>query len=206
MFVLTGLSVALRLDAVEPQHGAAAGFFSRAPIDVVSYIPDYARLDMIDYFVHGSETGISNGLGAKFTIRSLNDDILVYADGDSVVTSLVVLPGEKNDTTLMVIRTLPAPMRDCRVTFYDSKWHRLTGRNYPSVPMSEWLMKGARLPDNPEELPFVLTVASYDPSSHVLTFTNVTSEFFTGNERPAALDVLKPELKFVWTGRKFKQI
>lgn len=204
--VLAGLWAGQAFAAADSGQGAAAGFFCSAPVDVVSYLPDYARLDMIDYFTSGSAVGASNGLGAKVSIRSMRDDELVYADGDSVVTTLVVLPGEKSDTTLMVIRTLPAPMRDSRVTFYDSKWRRLTGRDYPAVPMSRWLAGDAGLPDNPEELPFVLSVASYDPSSRVLTFTNVTSEFFTGTERPAVLDALKPELKFVWTGRKFKQL
>ncbi len=187
------------------QTGAgAADYFSRAPLEIVSHIPDYARLDMIDYFTHGSVVQTSNRLGAKLSIRSLDDNVLVYQDEDSVVTTIAVLPGVKADTTLMVIRTLSRPMPDSRVSFYDTAWHKRAGKAYPSPAMSDWLKSGVKLPIDPQEIPFVLSVASYDAENRRLTFKNVTAEFFADSDRPASLDGLKPELVFVWNGKDFR--
>ena len=100
------------VSAQASEGSAVAGYFSRAPIEIMSQLPAYARLDMIDYFASGSSAKLSNRLDAKYSITSLGKDKLVYQDEDSVVTTIAVLPTAKSDTVLMVIRTLPLQLLD----------------------------------------------------------------------------------------------
>lgn len=194
--------------AQAPEGSAVAGYFSRAPIEIMSQIPSYARLDMIDYFNGGSSVKLANRLDAKYSIASLEKDKLVYLDEDSVVTTVAVLPAAKSDTVLMVIRTLPKPVLDSEITLYDTSWQRLDSRTFPRPGFKDWLLPGKKLPDNAVEMPFMLTVADYDADSRVLTFRNVTGDFFTDDDRPAVLGDFRKELKYVWSdkGRAFKKL
>lgn len=196
------------VQAQAPEGSAVAGYFSNAPIEIMSQIPAYARLDMIDYFNSGSSVKLANRLDAKYSIVSLEKDKLVYQDEDSVVTAIAVLPAAKSDSVLMVIRTLPLPMHDSEITLYDTSWHRLDSRTFPRPGFKDWLMPGKKLSDNAVEMPFMLTVADYDADSRVLTFRNVTGDFFTDDDRPAVLGDFKTELKYIWSdkGRTFKKL
>lgn len=194
--------------AQTPEGSAAAGYFSRAPIEVASQLPVYARLDMIDYFNSGSPVKLANRLDAKYSITSIENDKLVYAGEDSVVTTIAVLPSVKSDTVLMVIRTLPSPVRDSEVILYDTSWRPLDQKSFPRPGIKDWLLPGKKMPDDAEEVPFMLAVADYDPQSGVLTFSNVTGDFFAKDDRPATLGDFKSEVKYIWSdkARAFKKL
>lgn len=196
------------VSAQTPEGSAVAGYFSRAPIEIASQLPTYARLDMIDYFNHGSSVKLANRLDAKYSILSMENDKLVYAGEDSIVTTIAVLPTAKSDTVLMVIRTVPVPVHDSEVTLYDTSWHRIDRPAVPRPGFKDWLLPDRKLPDNAEEIPFMLSVADYDAESRVLTFRNVTGDFFAKDDRPAALDDFKSEVKYIWSdkARAFKKL
>lgn len=190
--------------------GAAFGadivdYFSRAPMECVSFLPQYGRLDMVDYFRGGSKVSTETKLGNRQAIVSLDSAQIVYAGDDSVTTAIAMLPGVKGDTVLMVIRTVPTPVKDSTIEFYDKRWGVLDRRPMAEPMLADWIKpadrKQARSFDG--SVPFILSTAAYDPASRRLTLTNLTDSFFTPKDRPAELSMLVDEIVYVWNGRKF---
>lgn len=180
-------------------------YFSRAPMECVSFLPQYGRLDMVDYFRGGSKVPTETKLGNRQAIVSLDSAQIVYAGDDSVTTAIAMLPGVKGDTLLMVIRTVPVPVKDSTIDFYDKNWRELVRRPMAQPVLTDWLKpadrKQARSFDG--SIPFILSTADYDPSSQRLTLTNRTDSFFTKTDRPAGLSMLVDKIVYVWNGRKF---
>jgi len=188
-----------------------ADFFSRAPIDIASGLPEYSRLDMIDYYNHGSSVKTENRLGQKVLLRSLTPEKLVYQDDDSITTTMAVLPyamSSNADTLIIVIRTAPMPMRDSRIFFFDKQWRPVSGKGFPDQSLKDWLItdnRALRL-EIENVLPFMISTADYDPATATLIFTNNIREFFAPNSMPQVLDNLKKQLKYNWDGHRFYKI
>lgn len=205
------LTIALPLMAQENQttdRPSAADYFSRAPIEVVSGLPEYSRLDMIDYFNHGSSVKTENRLGQKVAIRSIEPQKLVYQDDDSISTTIALLPAQKSDTIIMVIRTLPMPAPDSKIYYYDKNWRQIGGKAFPNQSIKDWLTTSDRdVRSSVEtELPFMISTADYNPETMTLTFMNSTDSYFADGQKPEVLNNLKSELKYKWNGRKFDVI
>lgn len=187
----------------------AADFFYRAPLSVASGLSEISRLDMVDYFNHGSSVRNENRLGTKVGLKALCDNLIAWQDDDSVMTAVAVLPASKGDTLLMVIRTVQTPMADSEILAYDSRWQPLAVKKViPQPQLKDWLTTNDRamLREVQDALPFMLVTAEYDADAHVLTLINRTADYFVPSDRPAALDHLKKELRYQWNGSTFKPL
>lgn len=205
LLLFASVSAVYGLDGAQASVPTASDFFAKAPIEIVSQIPANFRLDMIDYYRSGSKVKVNNRLGAKVGLRSIEDYKVVYEDEDSIVTSISVLPTAKDDTILMLIRTIPTPMPDSEIAFYDSKWNPLQKTVLSSLELSDWASDKAitREKRTNYELPFMLTLAEYDPMDKTLVLNNGMDEFYTGADRPAIVEALYKTLTYQWNGTKF---
>lgn len=176
--------------------------FCRAPIDVVNYLPEYSRLDMVDYFDSGSSVASDSYLGNKIHITALDSMSLSYAVDDSVRVTIALLP-TVSDTLTMVIKELPAPVYDSTVRFYDNRWRLLAPFQLKPPRFSDWLKDKKRAEAVAFDIPFVMATAGFDPATRRLVYTNRTDRYFSNGERPATLDELLPELVYQWNGRRF---
>lgn len=183
----------------------AATFFSRAPSDVAAWITTYSRLVMIDYFAHGSDVKTEGSLGQKSGLCSLDDRKLVWRDDDSVTSVIAVIPAQRADTLLVLIRTIASPVADSRVSYYDKNWKPLTSAAYPQPAFSDWLTDAGKKSrsDIESQLPFMLASADFDPATQTLTFVNTAEGFFPDGKKPDCLALLKKRLSYKWDGRKF---
>jgi len=139
--------------------------FCRAPIDVVNYLPEYSRLDMVDYFDSGSSVASDSYLGNKIHITALDSMSLSYAVDDSVRVTIALLP-TASDTLTMVIKELPAPVYDSTVSFYDNRWHRLAPFQLKPPSFSDWLKDKKRAEAVAFDIPFVLATADCRSRDH----------------------------------------
>ncbi len=176
--------------------------FCRAPIDVVNYLPEYSRLDMVDYFDSGSRVASDSYLGNKIYITALDSMSLSYAVDDSVRVTIALLPAAA-DTLTMVVKELPAPIYDSTVNFYDSRWSPLSRSPLTPPRFSDWLKDKKRADAVAFDIPFVIATVDFDAASQRLVYTNRTECYFLDRERPAALSELLPELVFQLDGRRF---
>lgn len=176
--------------------------FCRAPIDVVNYLPEYSRLDMVDYYESGSSVASDSYLGNKIHITVLDSMSLSYAVDDSVRVTIALLP-TSTDTLTMVIKELPAPVYDSTVNFYDKRWRLLAPVQLKAPRFSDWLKDKKRADAVAFDIPFVMATAAFDHATQRLVYTNRTDRYFSDRERPETLDELLPELVYQWNGRRF---
>lgn len=176
--------------------------FCRAPIDVVNYLPEYSRLDMVDYYESGSSVASDSYLGNKIHITVLDSMSLSYAVDDSVRVTIALLP-TSTDTLTMVIKELPAPVYDSTVNFYDKRWRLLAPVQFKAPRFSDWLKDKKRADAVAFDIPFVMATAAFDPATQRLVYTNRTDRYFSDRERPETLGELLHELVYQWNGRRF---
>lgn len=186
----------------------AADFFYRAPLAVASGLSEISRLDMVDYFNHGSSVKNENRLGQKVGLKALRDELIVWQDDDSVTTSIAVVPAAKGDTVLVVVRTVATPLYDSEVTAYDKNWQPLAAKTLPQPLLKDWLNTSDKtaIAEVEEAVPFMLVTAEYNPDSQEIIFTNRTKAYFAPTDTPAALEYLKNELRYKWNGSTFKPV
>ena len=189
----------------------AADFFVKAPLDVASQLSETSRLDMIDYFNNGATVKSENRLGRKVALKKIEDRLIVWQDDDSVMTTIVVLPvvqSSASDTVMVVIRTFAGQLPDSEVRYYDKGWSLIDNSDVPAPKLKDWLnvtdKQSVALVER--SIPFILSTAEYDLNDNNLVFTNRTSDFFTPQDTPDAVSMLKPELRYEWTGRRFKPV
>lgn len=195
------------LSATERTERSASDFFCSAPVEIVSGLPEISRLDMIDYFNSGSSVKSDNRLGQKVGLTALKDELIAWQDDDSVTMAMAVLP-LKNDTLLMIVRTVVTPLPDSEIMFYDASWQPAAQNVFVAPTLKDWLsVRDKNTVANAEEtLPFMLVTAVYDPDDKLLVLTNRTSDYFVESDTPEAVGLLKKELRYRWTGSSFRQL
>ena len=166
---------------------------------------------MIDYFNNGATVKSENRLGRKVALKKIEDRLIVWQDDDSVMTTIVVLPvmqSSASDTVMVVIRTFAGQLPDSEVRYYEKDWSLIDNSDVPAPKLKDWLnvtdKQSVALVER--SIPFILSTAEYDLNDNNLVFTNRTSDFFTPQDTPDAVSMLKPELRYEWTGRRFKPV
>ncbi len=183
-----------------------ADYFGDTRADIAfPTISAVSRLDMIDYFNSGMENPILNALGGLSRITALNDTCLSLDYTSGIKLTLTLLPGKK--PTLMLIETLSLPQQDSRITFYNEQWETLENSPLSIPTLSDWLSpQGIKHRTEVEStIPFMLSVANFNPTTLTLTFTSTIDSYFAG-EKPVELSYLRPKIVYHWDGKKFKTI
>ena len=208
-FLLTLISFVTAAAQDRPSGGrTAADFFYRAPLGVASGLSEISRLDMVDYFNHGSSVKNENRLGQKVGLKALRDELIVWQDDDSVTTAIGVVPTQKGDTVLVVIRTVCTPLTDSELTAYDKSWQPLSDKVLPQPALKDWVTSTDRrvIAQIEDALPFMLVTAEYAPETKEIILKNRTSSYFAASDTPDALAYLKKELRYQWNGSMFKPV
>lgn len=208
-FLLSLISFVSAAAEDRPAGGpTAADFFYRAPLGVASGLSEISRLDMVDYFNHGSSVKNENRLGQKVGLKALRDELIVWQDDDSVTTAIGVLPSVKGDTVLVVIRTVCTPLKDSELSVYDKNWQPMAAKVLPQPGLKDWLTSTDRetIGQVEDAVPFMLVTAEYDADAKELIMKNRTSSYFAASDTPAVLAKLKKELRYQWDGAKFKSV
>ncbi len=212
LLLISALPFVQALAQNSESHGrVASDFFISASVEIASGLPEISRLDMIDYFSHGSDVKSENRLGRNVALKTMSDDMISWRDDDSVTTSIAVVPeirSSRPDTMLVVIRTINLPVPDSEVSYYTSDWQPLSGRSLPAPRLYDWIISSdSRLrSDVEEQLPFFISSAEYDPEARELIFSNRMDGYFDDKNAPDILKSLRQSLKYKWDGRSFKLV
>lgn len=198
--------VCLALPLLAAAQGLSASkCFTEAPDAVIPLIDKNTRLDMVDYFMAGMSKASTNKLMGSSSIVEMNDSSVLLNLTDSVRCQIFVLNPNAPAPIIGVITTYSGPMPDSSVDFYTTRWQKLSGI-MPKARLSDWLTaEGAKNRALVEEqLPFILASYAYDPASQTIVATNNTGHYFSKDDAPAALGMLKGQLAYRWEGNKFK--
>lgn len=198
--------VAEVVDFVEPEDSTAAEFFVSAPTIVFPTIDKATRLDMIDYFMAGSDKPSRNLAEGECRITSLSPECLTFSSSEVSEYTIAVLPSSKKngEPIIMLVRTLKTPAEDSTTKFYNSHWEEISGI-FEVPELSQWLNEDGKQKRKEVEnaVPFVLAKLAYSPDNKELTLTNKLGDYIPEESLGLAQGSLHQHLSFRWNGKKF---
>lgn len=182
----------------------AAACFTQAPFEVLPIIDNNTRLDMLDYFRAGSDRASANMLGGPAKITHEDASTITFDYGSGASMQIFVLNADSPKPLIGVIETVSSPIQDSSLTIYDSRWERQPLA--PEPVLAQWMASkaGADRRIVEEALPYIMATCSYDPATGALTIKHTMDGYFALGEGDKALSLIKPELRYKWTGRQFK--
>ena len=115
-----------------------ADFIIAMPDSVVPYLNKVKRTEMVDFYGMGVKAETFNLLAEGTVLDSLTASYASISLNESSRMQLSLLPAEKGDTLLCVVRTWLGEAPESAVEFYDMGWRKLDGRKYldETVPAS----------------------------------------------------------------------
>lgn len=201
------LIVALLLMACSVSVSAkkAVEAFVNAPRQIFPLLDRNTRLDMVDYFVSGSDKQSKNALDGGSSLTSLTDGDLTIRMTESSNVQVAILPAPA-DSLVAVITTVLTPTPDSKIAIYSSDWSQnLTSKCFSAPEVKDWLNdEGRKNRDEVEALvPFLLVSYSYNPELSQLTLTNNTHEFLSEDIYAIVEPYLHKTLIYNWNGKRF---
>ncbi len=168
----------------------AREFFLAAPAEIVGYVDESARLDMLDYFDAGlKDHSVRSARDVQVRLTELTDSGLTLRAGEVQTISLRLLSA-KGDTAVAVVETFATPAPDSKLTIYNKVWEPLP-KAWKAPADKEWGAPAAA---------FLLT--EYTLEGDTLTLTDRTAQW-KDEWTPAV-----KEMRYVWQPKsvKFKRL
>lgn len=181
----------------------ASEAFAKAPARVFPTVDSLTRLDMLDYFNSGSPKASRNLLRGDCRVTAVSDIRLEFSSSDVSAHTLQLLPTAKGDTVIMRISTISTPADDSSVSFYDKSWRPLESL-MREPELDDWLTEEGKKErrDVENAVPFILSRASFDPETSILTITCHPEEYLPEEALPVAKRGLRESLSYRWDGKK----
>ncbi len=103
----------------------------------------------------------------------------------------------------MRISTISTPADDSSVSFYDKSWRPLESL-MREPELDDWLTEEGKKErrDVENAVPFILSRASFDPVTSILTITCHPEEYLPEEALPVAKRGLRESLSYRWDGKK----
>lgn len=115
--------------------------FKQMPANIVPYLSENNRLDMIDFIDSKMKAEVRNLYEGKSEMLRMSDDYarLALSEGSLMEMRLldVSQPVDSTKKILCVVRTYGAVFKDSQVEFYSSKWRKLNTKQYVTLP--DWM-------------------------------------------------------------------
>lgn len=189
------------LDTVDiPKVKCAIDYFVMAPTDVVA-LNGYARMELFD--VEAGNPFFNDGDSSRVIKNDCTNFELEVAPNFKY--QLVML----KEGALMMITTHAIPAQDSEIVFYDYNWEPLPTGDYLKIPkLSDWLTKEGKKNRKKVEdtIKFLVIKVQYDEASKILILTNNLQSQFLPSEWEKISSYMKSEIKYEWTGKKFKPL
>ena len=178
--------------------------FVDAPDEVFPTLAQDTRLDMIDYFDCGYNRPSIDIFEDSCIITHKDSLEVVLNVGKSQSHQLALLA----DDLILLISTYATPMLYSDLRVFDKDWSLQPIEHYITLPtLNDWLTaegKKNRI-DVENMFPFIAIKCDFDVSNGELMITNTMQEYFDKDTWQRVSQWIKPQLKYVWTGKKFKK-
>lgn len=188
--------------AIEEDMPMPLDLFLSAPSKTIRLINEYSRLLLI-YDDEQEALDMTDGDSCRVVA---NDSVNFEVEFNSGFRYQVVL---LNDELVMLITTHVLPVQDSDIEFFDVNWESRSIDKYFKTPkLNDWLTKeGKKNRKKVEEtVPFLIVKYHYDANSGILTLTNNLKEYFIAETWTGLAPYFKTEIKYKWTGKKFKAV
>lgn len=203
--IISICTLAFVLVAKNDTHPVAAKhLFIEAPDEIFPMLEENTRLDMIDYY-ESAYNRPSLNVFEDSSMVTYCDSTCIKIKASEILQYQLSMPAKN---LILLISTHSIPMYDSEISFYDFEWEKLSTEKYFSSPkLADWLTDdGKKMRDDVENaVPFIIASYNFDVESGVLTITNQLKDYFDKNTWQQVSKWLSPQLKYKWTGKKFKK-
>ncbi len=181
----------------------ASDAFERAPLEVMPLIDFSKRLEMIQLFeADMADKADPNVLGGAVRLLNVSDDVLTLEQGNGSTLTIALLPMAAGDTAVMMLENIETPAIDANVRIFSRDWKELTGL-YSEPTVADWAVKGATA-SMTEIVPFMLASGEWNSAERTLTLTPTISQWLDNDSAADAATMMRPQLRMIWNGKKFK--
>ncbi len=192
-------------------YGPAARFFVDMPLSVLELINRSNRMDMLDYYAADSIYHAPNGMEGFSYLEKVTPVYVKLSLTPVSTMSVSVLPLKK-DTIYQCIYTLGSDTQahDSEIKLYDRNYHELPVNKFITLPeLNDFFNipskgKKEKISLIEQIIPFPTVTYTFDPDSYVLT-ARLTSEEIIGKDEYEKISyLLKPEIKYIWNGKRYE--
>lgn len=116
--------------------------FKDMPIEIVPYLEENNKLDLIDFLDSGMKAVVSNALDGKTTMDSMTDSFIHLSLSNSYELSMKLLdvtqPVDSTNQIVCLVKTYGVDIHESIVEFYSVKWNKLSTEEYLTMPKGIW--------------------------------------------------------------------
>lgn len=185
----------------------AAGLFAEIPLDVLDMLSHSTRLDMLDYYAADSIYQAPNSMEGLSHLNKVTPDFLSVSITPVSTLELKILPA-KNAQIALAAYTIgdDTQARDTDLRFYDSTFSELPRDKYIKIAGLDDFFnyrdkESKRLVE--ELIPFPTVRYQASPDGLGLTATLTVGQFMSADDYARIRPMMKPEVRYVWNGKKF---
>lgn len=195
------------------QTTTATDVFKQMPENMLPYLTENNKLDMIDFVNANMKSEVTNRFGGNTQMLKLDSTYLKIQLNPAVMLELKLLKPsaqlkDSAEWVVCMLTTYGVKSRESKVEFYSSKWNTLdiaspiTGldfKQFLSRPDTMSIEKYNEIINNPEEYIYSASLSSTDESMTINASTTILMK--------EQNDILKPLFvtkRLQWDGKTFK--
>lgn len=195
------------------QTTTATDVFKQMPENMLPYLTENNKLDMIDFVNANMKSEVTNRFGGNTQMLKLDSTYLKIQLNPAVMLELKLLKPSAQlkdlaEWVVCMLTTYGVKSRESKVEFYSSKWNKLdiaspiTGidfKQFLSRPDTMSIEKYNEIINNPEEYIYSASLSSTDESMTINASTTILMK--------EQNDILKPLFvtkRLQWDGKTFK--
>ena len=181
--------------------------FINMPDSIIPTLTKSERMDFLDYMDSGMRARVMNKLGGQSVMTDFSDKSLTVMTSQSGRTEMVLFPRRKGSNLICIIKTVSARFDDSHLSFYNEDWSPVDGQNLIELPQfDDFLTKEALKSDSlavfkEESLLRLKSATSFDGG---LVF-RYTSLDYISEDANRYRSWIKPEIRYIWNGKRFKK-
>ena len=178
-------------------------FFATMPNDLLPYLSQNNRKDLIDLYKSGKTPKVENLLKETTQLKALKEDFISLQLSESSSAELKLLPISDTTKIIALIKTVCGKACDSRIAFYTTSWKSINSSTIlPTVSVSDFIKN----PTNEDllramDVPFF--VYSFDAENQQLTVSLDAKNWLN----KADFDKFSPDLRssivLKWSNGKF---
>lgn len=153
------------------------------------------RLDMVDYFRSGLDTGTRLVHNQSGRILNATDRSLTWQITPGITSTLYVV-GKGKKPRLLVVETIDDPAPDSRLMWFDARWNPIKAP--VDIPvLADWLTPEGQkdIKDVENWLPYMTATARLSDDAKAIIYTNTLKDRYLSSEDLANIDKwIKPQI------------
>lgn len=169
------------------------------------------REDFGDFLASNMKAEVRNRFGQTSEMKKLTDDYLFLQSSSAGTVEMKLLPVTDSTRIICVVRTYMAPAADSDISFYDTGWKELPGKQFIELPEEARFYKAAQNSAQADSLKnlrisadMYLLKAELSEENTTLSFTYTTPDYMDKEtSRKLRPFLLEKPLTYRWTDGKF---